>query len=108
MKQRGDVWWINFDPSVGQEVKKKRPAIVISNNTSNKHLKRYQVVPLSTQTGKFYPSETPVKLAGKESKAMADQLTTVSELRFINRAGSITQDELTEVERIVKLQLGLK
>ena len=49
-----------------------------------------------------------VKLAGKESKAMADQLTTVSELRFVNRAGSITQNELTEVERIVKLQLGLK
>lgn len=100
--------WVNFDPSVGQEVKKKRPAIIISNNTSNKHLKRYQVLPLSTQTEKIYPSETIVKLAGKESKAMADQLTTVSELRFINRAGSITQDELMEVERIVKLQLGLK
>ena len=107
MKRRGEVWWINFDPSVGQEVKKKRPAIVISNDTSNKHLKRYQVVPLSTQTGKLYPSETLVKLAGKEGKAMADQLTTVSELRFINRANSITQDELTEVERIVKLQLSL-
>ncbi len=108
MKQRGNVWWVNFDPSVGQEVKKKRPAIIISNNTSNKYLKRYQVVPLSTQTGKLYPSEAIVKLAGKESKAMADQLTTVSELRFMNQAGSITQDELIEVERIIKLQLGLR
>ncbi len=108
MKQRGGVWWVNFDPSVGQEVKKKRPAIIISNNTSNKYLKRYQVVPLSTQTGKLYPSEAIVKLAGKESKAMADQLTTVSELRFMNQAGSITQDELIEVERIIKLQLDLR
>ena len=108
MKQRGEIWWVNFDPSVGQEVKKKRPAVVISNDTSNKYLKRYQVVPLSTQTDKLYPSEVVVKLAGKRSKAMADQLTTVSELRFLNKAGTITQGELTEIERIVKLQLGLK
>ena len=45
MKNRGDVWWMNFDPSVGQVVKKKRPAVIVSNNTSNKYLKRYQVVP---------------------------------------------------------------
>ncbi len=108
MKLRGDVWWVNFDPSVWQEVKKKRPAIIISNNTSNKYLKRYQVIPLSSQVGKLYPSETIVKLVGKESKAMADQLTTVSELRFISKAGVITQDELVEIERIVKLQLALK
>lgn len=108
MKQRGEVWWINFDPSVGQEVKKKRPAIVISNNTSNKYLKRYQVIPLSSQTGKLYPSEAIVKFAGKKSKAMADQLTTVSDLRFINKAGDVTQVELAEIERIVKLQLDLK
>lgn len=108
MKQRGEVWWVNFDPSVGQEVKKKRPAIIISNNTSNKYLKRYQVIPLSTQTGEIYPSEAIVKLMGKASKAMADQLTTVSEMRFINKAGTITQDELAEVERIIKLRLDLK
>lgn len=108
MKQRGEVWWVNFDPAVGQEVKKKRPAIIISNNTSNKYLKRFQVIPLSTHVEKIYPSEVIVQLTGKKSKAMADQLTTVSELRFINKAGTITRDELEEVERIIKLQLDLK
>lgn len=108
MKQRGEVWWVNFDPAVGQEVKKKRPAIIISNNTSNKYLKRFQVIPLSTLVEKIYPSEVIVQLTGKKSKAMADQLTTVSELRFINKAGTITRDELEEVERIIKLQLDLK
>ena len=91
MKKRGDVWWINFDPSVGQEVKKKRPAVIVSNNTSNKYLKRYQVVPLSTQVGKIYPSETSISLQGQSSKAMADQLTTVSGLRFLNKIGSVTK-----------------
>jgi mRNA interferase MazF len=99
---------VNFDPSVGQEIKKKRPAVIISSNTSNKYLKRYQVVPMSTQTSKLYPSEVMVQLAGKQGKVMADQLTTVSELRFLNKAGAVTGEELVEIERVVRLQLGLK
>ena len=99
---------MNFDPSVGQEIKKKRPAVVISSNTSNKYLKRYQVVPMSTQTSKLYPSEVMVQLAGKQGKVMADQLTTVSELRFLNKAGAVTGEELVEIEQVIKLQLDLK
>lgn len=107
MKRRGEVWWINFDPSLGQEVKKKRPAIIISNNISNKFLKRYQVVPLSSQLQKLYPSETQIQLRGKTSKAMADQLTTVSELRFLDRIGTVSLDELRKLEKVIKLQLDL-
>lgn len=107
MKKRGEIWWINFDPSVGQEVKKKRPAVIISNDVSNKYLKRYQVVPLSSKTGKLYPSETMVKIGGKDSKAMADQLTTVSELRFLNRIGEVTAKEMEEIEQVIRLQLDL-
>jgi mRNA interferase MazF len=107
MMLRGDVWWVNFDPSVGQEVKKRRPAIIVSSNNSNKYLRRFQVVPLSGQTSKLYPSETLIKLAGKENKAMADQLTTVSELRFINKIGAISSDELLAVDKVIKIQLDL-
>ena len=108
MKERGDIWWVNFDPSIEQEIRKKRPAVVISNDISNKYLKRFQVVPLSTQTGKLYPTEAVIILSKKKSKAMTDQLTTVSELRFIEKARSVTQEELLEIERIIKIQLGLK
>ena len=107
MKKRGEIWWINFDPSVGQEVKKMRPAVIISNDVSNKYLKRYQVVPLSSKTGKLYPSEAMVKIGGKDSKAMADQLTTVSELRFLNRIGEVTAKEMEEIEQVIRLQLDL-
>jgi mRNA interferase MazF len=107
MKKRGEVWWVNFDPSVGQEVKKKRPAVIVSNDVSNKYLKRYQVVPLSSNTGKLYPSETLVKIGGKDGKAMADQLTTVSELRFMNKIGDVTSKEMEEIEQVIRLQLDL-
>jgi mRNA interferase MazF len=107
MIKRGEVWWINFDPSVGQEIKKKRPAIILSNDFSNKYLKRFQVVPVSSKIEKLYPSESIITINGNKSKAMADQLTTVSELRFISKIGKITSHDFEGVERAVKLQLGL-
>ena len=104
---RGEVWWVNFDPSVGGEIQKQRPALILSNDASNKHLNRVQVIPLSSRVDRLYPSEVVITLNGKPHKAMADQLTTVSKLRLSNRIGRLTAADLFQVERIVKLQLDL-
>ena len=108
IKLRGEVWWVNFDPSVGQEIKKRRPAVILSNNISNKYLDRYQVVPLSSQLKKVYPSETIVKIDGKSSKAMIDQLTTVSELRFIGKIAVLSQSDIARIGKVIKIQLNLE
>jgi len=106
--KRGEVWWVNFDPAVGGEIKKKRPAVIISNDAANKHLNRVQVVPLTSQAGRVYPSEALVTFKGKPGKAMADQLTTVSKRRLDNCAGRLTNAEMRQVERVVKIHLNLK
>jgi len=107
MMKRGEVWWINFDPSVGGEIRKQRPAVIVGNDAANQFLNRVQVVPITSSVGKRYPSETYVSFRGKKAKAMADQLTTVSKKRLINPAGSIPSTEMEGIGQAITIQLDL-
>ena len=105
--KRGEVWWINFEPSLGGEIRKQRPAIIVSNDAANHYLNRVQVVPITSNVDKLYPSEGYVTFRGKKSKAMADQITTVSKKRLINSAGSISKTEMEGISKAISTQLDL-
>ena len=106
--KRGEIWWVNFDPSIGGEIKKMRPALIVSNDASNKYLNRVQVVPLTSKVERLYPSEAYVSVKKKKHKAMADQLTTVSKKRLFELVGRISTNEIRKVEEVIKVQLSLR
>jgi mRNA interferase MazF len=105
--RRGEVWLVAFGPSVGGEIQKTRPALVISNDSANAVLNRVQVVPISSQLDRLYPAEAYVSLDGNRRKAMADQITTASKRRLLPRLGALGKEDIDAANRVVRLQLGL-
>jgi mRNA interferase MazF len=102
------VWWVSFDSSVGGEIRKTRPALILSNNAANVALNRVIVIPLTSQTAKLYPGEAMVTLNGEQRKAMADQIVTASKQRLRDKLGSLSLADLAAVEKAVLLQLGIR
>jgi mRNA interferase MazF len=106
--RRGEVWWVAFDPSVGGEIQKTRPAIIVSNNGANIALNRLIVVPLTNQIAKVYAGQAMVTVNGESRKAMTDQLTTASKERLRTKLGIVSTSDMSAVERAILLHLGIR
>ena len=104
---RGEVWWIEFDPAVGSEIRKTRPGVIVSNNSANRNLNRVIVVPLTSNTERLYPGEARVSVAGKDSKAMADQIMTADKVRLKSRIDALSKADLNAVDLALRVQLAL-
>ena len=104
---RGEVWWIEFDPAVGSEVRKTRPGVIVSNNSANRNLSRVIVVPLTSNTERLYPGEARVSVNGKNSKAMADQIMTADKVRLKSRIDALSKADLNAVDLALRVQLAL-
>jgi mRNA interferase MazF len=105
--KRGEVWWVAFDPAVGSEIQKTRPAIIVSNDSANRNLKRVVVVPLTTNTSRVFPGEARVSVAGEFCKAMSDQLMAADKLRLKEKLATLSKSDMLEVEQAICVHLGL-
>jgi mRNA interferase MazF len=106
--RKGEVWWVDFDPSIGGEIQKMRPAVIVSNDLPNLRLNRLQVVPLTTNVERVFPGETIVDFGNGARKAMTNQIMTAAKQHFGRRIGSLDRVQLLKVENAIVVHLGLE
>lgn len=104
---RGEVWWVEFDPAVGNEIRKTRPAVIVSNDAANRNLARVVVVPVTSHTGRLYPGEAVVTVGEQSNKAMADQIIAADKARLKSQLKTLSKSDMLAVEDAVKVHLAL-
>jgi mRNA interferase MazF len=105
--KRGEVWWVEFDPSVGSEIRKTRPAVIVSNDAANRNLARVVVVPLTSSADRVYPGEALVTVVGQPSKAMADQIMAADKSRLKSQLDTLSSADMRALEDAINVHLGL-
>ena len=88
MVKRGEVYWVNLDPTIGTEIKKTRPALIVSPDDMNAALPRVIIAPL-TSKGQPLGCRPQVKFAGKSARILLDQLRSVDKRRLVGKMGEI-------------------
>ena len=105
--KRGEVWSVQFDPSIGCEVRKTWPAVTVSNDAANRNLASVIVLPLTSNVSRVYPGETVVSVKGQQSKVMADQIMTADKVRLRSQIATLSKAEMAAVDDIIRVQLAL-
>lgn len=109
--RRGDVVIVNLDPTIGVEIRKTRPAIVVSNDSINRFSQLVVVVPLTKNTAHISPSHVVIPKGTARltfaSKAMTEQIKAVDKQRIVQRLGTLPPAVLAQVERAVKNTLAV-
>ena len=110
--QRGEIWIVNFDPSVGAEIKKSRPALILQNDIANEHSPITIVAALTSKFNeKLYPTEVPIPQGegGLEqvSVALLNQIRSVDKRRLIKKLGILRNETMRDIETALKISIGL-
>lgn len=105
--QRGDVYWVNLDPVVGTEIRKTRPAVIVSNNSCNRYSTRVVVLPITSNVSSLHHGEAMVEVKGKPGRALGDQIRSLDKTRLKARAGAVTADEMARIDEALAITLAL-
>ena len=105
---RGSVWWVDFDPSLGSEITKTRPAVIVSNDIANQYLARVVVIPLTSNVSRVYPGEAVVTVNNQKSKAMTDQIMSADKSRLKSKMDDLSDSDMLSIENTMKRFFNLQ
>ena len=105
--RRGDVFWVNLDPVVGTEIRKTRPAVVVSNDSCNRYGARVVVLPITSNIDSLYPGEAMIDVKGRQSRVLGDQIRSIDKRRLKARVSTLTADEMARIDEALAITLDL-
>ncbi len=111
MKQipkRGQVYWTNLDPTIGSEIKKTRPALVISNDIANAYSNCIIVAPITSSATKLFPFEVEIEINSKKGKILLDQIRSIDKIRLGKLITQLEEKIMHKVNEALKISLSLE
>jgi|SRR3989344_1971895 len=108
--RRGDIWLVNLDPTVGHEIRKSRPGVIIQNDIGNEYSFITIIAPITSKNvDQVYPFEVGLKNSklDKESKVLLNQIRAIDKKRLIKKLSAVTFDDLEKINDAIKISLGL-
>ena len=110
--KRGEIWFADLSPTVGSEINKRRPVLIVSNNANNRAASTVTVLPITSNVDKIYPFEVALSTEGsglpKESKAQAQQIRTIARERIVGKVvGHLDRITMDAVDHAIRLHLNL-
>ena len=104
--KRGEIFWVNLDPTVGSEITKNRPCVIISNNAGNQTSSRVIVAPITSSVKRIFSFEVPIEIKGKKGKILLDQIRAIDKVRISNKIESCDDDIMDAIEDALKIVLA--
>ena len=109
--KKGDLYWANLDPSIGSEISKRRPVLIVSNNINNQYADTITILPITTSTERVYPFEILINSGDgnilEASKIKANQIRTIDKQRLFQKIGTISLSKLKEAEKAILIHLDI-
>lgn len=106
--KRGDIYWIQLDPTIGTEIQKTRPCVILSNNSQNKKGMRVIAAPITSKVKTVYPFEAKITIKDRECKVLLDQIRALDKRRIASKIDTIDLHAMVQVEEALKVALALK
>jgi len=109
---KGEIYWADLNSTVGSEISKTRPVLVVSNDINNRYAATVSILPITSTTAKIYPFEVFLPKGegnlSNDSKAKANQIRTIDKQRIGNEIGKISKPKLAEIEKAILIHLGIE